>query len=86
MILHTVTVYSKSNCVQCRQTKTVLEKAGIPFNEINLENDPVALEHFTNRGFMAAPIVTFGEKTWSGFRHGELKNLIQHFESARAGQ
>lgn len=86
MDLAKVTVYTKSNCVQCETTKRALVKADIPFEVVDLEQNPTQLAEFTARGFTAAPIVSFGDKTWSGYRHGEIQNLIQHFQAVKAAQ
>lgn len=64
---HDIIVFTKSQCVQCDQTKRLLRKNGIDFHELNLENDQIRLtdqryktayEFVTETlGAQAAPIV-----------------------------
>lgn len=72
-----VTVYTKSNCVQCDQTKRYLDRAGIGYTEEDLmsEKNAAQLAYFQAEGFAAAPIVVTDIGTWSGFRLDKLKGL-----------
>ena len=36
----TVTVYSKPMCVQCDATKRALDKAGLPYDTVDITEDP----------------------------------------------
>lgn len=76
-----VTVYTKSNCVQCEQTKKQFDKLGIEYSEVNLEENLDKLEEFKARGLMAAPIVTTDIKEWSGFRLDKIAGLAGHLKS-----
>ena len=73
-----ITVWSRPNCVQCEMTKKQLDKLGIKYEEMNLEDHPLCLETFKAQGFMSAPIVTTDTKTWSGFRLDKIKSLANH--------
>jgi glutaredoxin-like protein NrdH len=72
-----VTVYTKSNCVQCDQTKRYLDRAGIGYTEEDLlsEKNAAQLAYFKAEGFASAPIVVTDIGTWSGFRLDKLKGL-----------
>lgn len=76
-----VTVYTKSNCVQCDQTKKQLDKLGVHYSEVNLEENFDKLEEFKSRGLLAAPIVTTDIKEWSGFRIDKIAGLARHIKS-----
>lgn len=76
-----VTVYSTPNCVQCRQTKVVLQREGIIFTEVDLTEHPDKLEEFKQQGFTAAPIVTTDIKTWSGFKLNKIMSLASYIKS-----
>lgn len=76
-----VTVYTKSNCVQCDQTKKQFDKRGIIYAEVNLEENLEKLEEFKERGLMSAPIVTTDLKEWSGFRLDKIEGLARHIKS-----
>ena len=76
-----VTVYTKSNCVQCEQTKKRFTQLGIEYTEVNLEENLDKLEEFKAQGLLAAPIVTTDIKAWSGFRIDKIDGLARHIKS-----
>ena len=76
-----VTVWSKSACVQCEQTKKQFDKLGIKYEEQSLEDNPLVLEGFKQQGLLAAPIVTTDTKAWSGFRLDKIQSLARHLKS-----
>lgn len=79
-----VTVYTKSNCVQCEQTKKQFDKFGIAYDVVDLEQNPDLLDGFKERGLMAAPIVTTDIKEWSGFRLDKIKSLANYLMGEKA--
>lgn len=76
-----IEVWTKSNCVQCEQTKKKFDQLGIKYMEHNLEEDPLALEGFKQQGLMSAPIVVTDTKRWSGFRLDKITSLANHLKS-----
>lgn len=52
-----VTVYSKPKCVQCDATKRALDQRALPYQVIDLTQDPEALEFVTRLGHRSAPVV-----------------------------
>lgn len=76
-----VTVWVKSACVQCEQTKKQMDKLGIRYEVQSLEENPLVLEGFKQQGLMAAPIVTTDNKAWSGFRLDKIQSLAQYLKS-----
>ncbi|NUP74311.1 MAG: glutaredoxin-like protein NrdH [Sinomonas sp.] len=66
----TITVYSKPACVQCNMTKKALEKKGLAYAEVDVTQNPAALEYITeDLGYSQAPVVVVDEHNhWSGFR------------------
>lgn len=77
-----VTVWTKSSCVQCDQTKKQFDKLGIRYEEQSLEDNPLVLEGFKAQGLLAAPIVTTDSKSWSGFRLDKIQSLARHLKSS----
>jgi glutaredoxin-like protein NrdH len=76
----TVTVYTTPSCQQCTMTKRKLTRAGIPYESVDLTEEPATLEEFKALGFSAAPIVrakaTGGTvHVWSGFRPDLIDKL-----------
>lgn len=76
-----VTVYSTPNCVQCKQTKAMFDRAGVVYDSIDLTQHPELADQFKEAGHTQAPIVMAGEQTWSGFRHSKITALIQRIFS-----
>lgn len=72
-----VKVYSKNNCIQCKQTKQWLKSRNIQFEEINIEENPDERSRLLSdpRGFKSMPIVFANDKAWSGFRPDELASI-----------
>lgn len=70
-----ITVYSKPSCVQCTQTKKTLTKLGLPYVEVDVTEDQEAYDKIVALGFMAAPVVIAGERSWAGFKPDRLAAL-----------
>lgn len=71
-----VTVYSKNNCMQCEYTKKKLIDLGLPFIEINIEEQEGALDEVKAMGFQSMPVVVIeGEEPFYGFRPERLGKL-----------
>jgi glutaredoxin-like protein NrdH len=79
-----VIVYEKSNCVQCTQTKKLLDKFDINYNTINIETDVEAYNYIVNDlKYKSAPVVVIRYNdedntsiSWSGFHPENIKDLL----------
>lgn len=72
-----VTVYSTSNCGQCKMTYRALEKAGIPYAVVDLGEDLDSLAMLRNEGYRQAPVVKVGASMWQGFRPDLIKEIVR---------
>ena len=72
-----ITIYSLPSCVQCVQTKKLLQREGYEFNEILLSEDDAASEKVKALGYSSAPVVIAGDKHWSGFRPDMIASLAK---------
>ncbi|MEY4434865.1 MAG: hypothetical protein RIR16_905 [Actinomycetota bacterium] len=70
-----VKVYSLPSCVQCDSTKRLLNSIDVDYEEIDMSQDPIALEMVKTLGYTSAPVVIAGEEHWSGFRMDRIKAL-----------
>jgi glutaredoxin-like protein NrdH len=77
-----VTVYSTPDCRQCKATKRKLTELGIPFREVDLSLDASALEMVKALGYSKAPVVTVGDKHWSGYRPDHIDQLATELIAA----
>lgn len=78
MATPTITVYSKNNCIQCKQTARVLDGAGITYDTYKVDEQPEKLEYIKSRypNIMQAPIVTI--RTEHPERYLSLPGVSQH--------
>jgi mycoredoxin len=60
-----LTMYSTSWCGYCRRLKRQLDEAGIPYQEIDIEQDPTAEQRVreANNGNATVPTVVFPDGT-----------------------
>ena len=72
-----VTVYTLPVCVQCNQTKKVMDREGIEYTAVDLTTVPDVAAKFKEEGLMQAPIVVVGNdgRRWTGFRPDLIKEL-----------
>lgn len=61
----TVTVYSTSWCSYCRRLKSQMDREGIAYDEINIEEDPESAKFVetANGGNQTVPTVLFADGT-----------------------
>lgn len=69
------TVYTKPACVQCDMTKRYLDKAGVPYDTVDITEDSNALEMILEMGFQSAPVVMSDAGNWAGFQPDKLNML-----------
>lgn len=72
-----VTVYTLPDCVQCDRTKKLMDRDGIAYDPVKLEEHPDIAEKFRAQGILQAPVVVIGHdgRHWSGFRPELIKEL-----------
>ena len=77
-----LTVYSKPNCIQCQMTKIWLDQNKIPYDTVDTEANPEALELLSHYGWQTLPVVAIDDeisdnsKSWSGFQIDKLEALL----------
>ena len=56
-------MYSTPWCGYCYRLKSQLQRAGVDFHEVNIEEDPAAAAHLedVNNGSQTVPTVFFGD-------------------------
>ena len=71
-----VTVYTKNGCAPCMFTKKELNKVGVEFQEVSMD-DPEVLDSLIAKGHSAAPVVeTPSGESWSGFKPDMIRSLV----------
>lgn len=75
-----ITVYTKQDCVPCARTVSALNRRGLEFEVVSLDDRPELVDEFRSQGLLAAPVVIAGEQRWSGLR----PDLIVSLEAPQA--
>ncbi|MCC7371627.1 MAG: PDZ domain-containing protein [Chloroflexi bacterium] len=76
----TVTVYTTNTCPWCVRAKEFLKQKNVPFQEKNIERDPVAAREIMQRtGQMGVPVITAGSEVIVGFDRPRLEQLATRY-------
>ncbi|MGX7197821.1 glutaredoxin-like protein NrdH [Enterococcus olivae] len=70
-----IKLFSKNNCMQCKMAKRFLSDNNINFEEINIDNEPSAVDFLREQGFQSVPVITSDATTVVGFRPDQLRQL-----------
>lgn len=70
-----VVVYTKPACVQCNATYRSLDKKGIKYRSVDISVDEDAYEFALGLGHQQAPVMTYGDDHWSGFRPDKIAEI-----------
>lgn len=76
-----IKIYSKPNCPNCMLTKSLLDRLGAKYENIDVTIDDSAMEHIQKLGYMALPVLEKGRKhmnvsTWTSFVQENIKNFV----------
>ena len=69
------TVYTKNNCVQCDQTKRLMDRIGVAYDVVNISENPAELDKLIEMGYRSAPVVITDTDSWAGFNPDKIKDL-----------
>ena len=75
-----VIVYTKHNCIQCIMTKQELTRHGLTYKEINVDEQPTAMEELIERNLRSMPVVVVDgnwAKAFGGFQPDRLEELAK---------
>jgi glutaredoxin len=75
-----LTVYSKNNCPFCVRTKQLLESKGVPYTEVNIENDPESRQMLLDKGLRSVPQIFHGFELIEGGFNGLTKKPAEFFQ------
>lgn len=96
-VIPTVTIFSKNDCSICDSTKARLTARGVPFREINVQEDTAPRAEFGNKTPFEYVVERYGRSmpavaveggpesdSWTGNRPDKIVALIQRFETLGA--
>lgn len=75
----TVTVYSKTPCVQCSATYRALDSRGINYEVKDIYEN---LDMISELGYMGAPVVIAGDEHWTGYKEDKIDALAAKLVTA----
>ena len=63
---HTILFYATTWCYDCRMARNILDKNKIPYQYINIDEDPAAAQYVmsVNRGYRSVPTIVFSDGTF----------------------
>jgi len=70
-----LTVYSKNYCANCTQTKQYLQKIGVEFCEVNIEQDEEARAFVLSQGHRTVPQIYMDGKIFVSGGWAELSKM-----------
>lgn len=69
-------VIGKTNCIQCKMTRKLLDQAKVDYQYINLAEHPSLIEKIKATGVSQVPIILRDDRLlFTGFRPDKLKAL-----------
>ncbi|MCI4659645.1 glutaredoxin family protein [Cryobacterium zhongshanensis] len=89
----TVTIFSKNDCTNCTNTEKQLDRRGVPYREINVQEDTAPREEFGGRTPFEHVVETYGRQMpvvvvndharidwWAGARIDKMLDLVKQFD------
>ena len=70
------TVLGRAGCMPCRSTKKFLEKNGVQFTYVDLDESETAMDTIANLGYSSLPVVITGDSHWAGYQPEKLQSLV----------
>lgn len=76
-----ITLFHKNNCVQCKMTMKLLDDGNIPYESINIDDQPDYAEMLKEEGYLSAPVVkVFVDDqltdSWTGFQVSKVRAVL----------
>jgi glutaredoxin 3 len=75
-----VTVYSKNHCPFCDRAKALLESKGVPYTEVNIENDAESRQMLLDKGLRSVPQIFHGYELIPGGFSGLNSKPAEFFQ------
>ena len=72
-----LTVYAKPNCIQCEMTKIWLDQNKIPYDTVDVIENPESLEEIRLLGFKSMPVVKLDKNFDNAWADYNLDRLLE---------
>jgi glutaredoxin len=72
-----VKIYTRTTCAPCRMVKTWLQKKGVKYEELNVDEKPELMDDVIRKtGLMMVPVTVIGENHVQGMNFSRLSELL----------
>ena len=72
-----VKIYTRTTCAPCRTVKTWLQKKGVKYEELNVDEQPELMDDVIRKtGLMMVPVIVVGENHVQGMNFSRLSELL----------
>lgn len=71
-----VVVYSNNTCPNCDNLKKALSFKGVPYQEVNISEQPEQAVMIRERGFRSLPVINDNGNWMTGFTPSNLLSII----------
>jgi len=72
-----VKIYTRTTCAPCRMVKTWLQKKGVNYEELNVDEKPELMDEVIRKtGLMMVPVILVGENHVQGANFARLSELL----------
>jgi len=72
-----ITLYTTRNCPHCRQAKQYLQRRGLRFQELDVQQNARAQKAFARLGARGVPVIMVGDTRIDGFDRRRLDAVLK---------
>lgn len=71
-----VTLYVTSWCGYCRAARSYFDRVGVPYEEYDIEKDPVGKFKYDQYGVRGVPLIVINDEVISGFNRNAIDAVL----------
>jgi glutaredoxin len=72
-----VTIYGRAKCAPCKTVKYFLTKKGIPFTDLDIDNDELAMAEYSRLSpGPVVPLIVIGDRQIAGMNLSLLSKML----------
>ena len=80
-IMQKIILFHKNNCVQCKMTTKLLDGGNVPYESINIDEQPDYAAVLKEEGYLSAPVIKVfvDDKltdSWTGFQVSKVRAIM----------
>lgn len=73
-----IKIYTTPNCSWCQKAKDWFKKKKLPFNELDIQENPLFFEEILERtGKFSVPVIIIDNRYIVGFFEDQIENLLK---------